>query len=85
MGKEGVYLTNQLWCAVAGACLTMAVGYLTVMASPALVEKTFSINGKVFHPDGFQLKDNNFETVMMIKCTNDTFWLVSKNFRAIYM
>ena len=48
----------------------LAVKYLTVMASSASVERTFSIAGKVFRPDRCRLTDKNFETVMMIKCND---------------
>ena len=48
----------------------LAIKYLTVMASSASVERTFSIAGKVFRPDRCRLTDKNFETVMMIKCND---------------
>ena len=51
----------------------LAVKFLTVMASSASVERTFSIAGKVFRPDRCRLTDRNFETTMMIKCNDTTY------------
>lgn len=48
----------------------MARKYLAAAASSAPVERMFSIAGKVFRPDRCRLTDNNFETVMFIKCND---------------
>jgi hypothetical protein len=34
----------------------------------APVERLFSIAGKVFRPDRMHIKDETFETIMMLKC-----------------
>ena len=47
---------------------TLAKKYLCVPASSALVEKVFSIAGKVFHPDRCSLSDSTSERLMLVKC-----------------
>ena len=44
----------------------LAVKYLTVLASSASVQRTFSIVVKVSRPARCRLNDKNFETIMMI-------------------
>lgn len=48
----------------------IAKKYLCVPASSAPVERLFSIAGKIFKPDRMQLKDDTFETLMIIKCNS---------------
>ena len=48
----------------------LAKRYLSLQASSAPVERIFSIAGKVFRPDRCQMNDENFETIMFIKCND---------------
>ena len=45
--------------------------YVSVPASSAPVERLFSIAGKVFRPYRICMKDEAFETLMMLKCNGD--------------
>ena len=47
---------------------TIAARYLAIPASSALVERLFSIAGKLFRPERCLMKDQTFERLMMIKC-----------------
>jgi hypothetical protein len=47
----------------------LATKYLSVPASSAPVERLFSIASKVFRPDRMRMKDETFETLMILKCT----------------
>jgi len=49
----------------------LALKYLTVPASSAPVERLFRIEGKVFRSDRMRMKDQTFETLMMIKCNSN--------------
>jgi hypothetical protein len=49
----------------------LATKYLSVPASSAPVERLFSIAGKVFRPDRMRMKDETFETLMMLKSINN--------------
>ena len=46
----------------------LARKYLCLAASSALVERLFSVAGKVFRPDRCRMSDKVFESLMMIKC-----------------
>ena len=54
------------------ALVKMAQKYLAVPASSTPVERLFSNAGKVFKPDRCCHMDKNFESVMFIKCNDDT-------------
>ncbi|XP_069103066.1 zinc finger BED domain-containing protein 4-like [Argopecten irradians] len=48
----------------------LASKYLAIPATSAPVERLFSVAGKVFRPDRNRLSDDNFQTLMMIKCNS---------------
>ena len=50
----------------------VAKRYLAVPASSASVERAFSIAGKIFRPDRCRMSDANFETLMFIKCNENS-------------
>lgn len=50
----------------------VAKRYLAVPASSASVERAFSIAGKIFRPDRCRMTDANFETLMFIKCNENS-------------
>ena len=41
------------------------------LSASAPVERCFSIAGKVFKPEGCQMKDSTFQKIMFIKCNNN--------------
>jgi hypothetical protein len=49
----------------------LAEKHLGVVSSSAPVERAFSVAGKIFRPDRCKMNDENFETVMFIKCNHN--------------
>jgi hypothetical protein len=77
--KRKRYMSGSTQCidtyiAIGEECDTsdakLATKYLSVPASSrsAPVERLFSIASKVFRPDRMCMKDETFETLMMLKC-----------------
>ena len=44
---------------------------LSVPASSVPVEYLFRVDGKIFRPDCYQMKDTTFERLIFIKCNKD--------------
>ena len=54
------------------ACITKLVPkYLCIPASSALIERIFTVAGKIFHSKQCHLTDKTSETLMFIKCNQD--------------
>ena len=45
---------------------------MAIPSTSAPVERLFSIAGKIFRPERCSLSDDNFETLMMIKCNSES-------------
>ena len=45
--------------------------YLAILASSALVERIFSISGKIFRPERCSLSDSLFQNLMFIRCNEN--------------